>query len=427
MESAPVGSKSLRPIVFAAHHQMRSQVGQLLDAYPSWGLDWLGQVLASSDDSDDVYKDYLAVRIRACFASGHPCIVMGATIETVVTALVPIITVHQAPQSAPPVFVLAPQQQRAVAVWGTLHPQMPLLQTHLKRALNTLFAFKHGAPQSLALSHHHVTSVTQPAQGRLAVVGLGPGTIDWLTPAAHRELQQAQDIVGYTTYVQLAGPWRHDQVVHASDNRQELDRARLALQLAATGRQVAVISSGDPGIFAMASAVMEALEHNHDPACRRVQIVIVPGISAAQAAASLVGAPLGHDFCVLSLSDNLKPWCEIERRIKLAAEADLVMAFYNPGSRSRPWQFTQILKLLHHYRASDTPVVLGRDIGRPNTMIQTVTLAEVRPEWIDMRTVIIVGSSQTRRFPRYGQSDIDWVYTPRWYPHADDDIQQPSS
>jgi len=250
--------------------------------------------------------------------------------------------------------------------------------------------------------------------GRLAVVGLGPGTPDWLAPAARAELDQATDIVGYTTYLALAGPFRPEQIVHASDNRVELARARHALSLAAAGRRVAVVSSGDPGIFAMATAVMEALHHDADPAWQTVELTIVPGISAAQALAARIGAPLGHDFCALSLSDNLKPWATIARRLTLAAQADLVIALYNPASRARSWQIGAALRLLRRHRAADTPVALGRDIGRRDEHVWVTTLATTRPEDIDMRTVMIVGSSQTQRVPR-ADGGV-WLYTPRAYP-----------
>lgn len=250
--------------------------------------------------------------------------------------------------------------------------------------------------------------------GRLAVVGIGPGAAEWLAPAVREELALAQDIVGYTTYVELAGPFRAEQRVLDSDNRCEMDRARLAFELAAQGRRVAVVSSGDPGIFAMAAAVMEALEQSHDPNWHTVELVILPGISAVQLAAARVGAPLGHDFCVLSLSDNLKPWTQIARRLEHAAQADLVIALYNPRSVARPQQFAQALDLLRIHRAPTTPVVLGRDVGRPDELVRVTTLGEVVPEQVDMRTVVIIGSSQTRLFPR--QVGGNWVYTPRWYP-----------
>ncbi|WP_341274828.1 precorrin-3B C(17)-methyltransferase [Rhodocyclus gracilis] len=264
------------------------------------------------------------------------------------------------------------------------------------------------------------------AGGWLRVVGLGPGSAGLLAPEAAEAFRDADDLIGYFPYVEmavrLAGPLR--ATLHASDNRVEMERARHAFALAASGRKVVVVSSGDPGIFAMATAVIEALHAEcvsageHAAAWQAVDVGIVPGISAAQAAASRVGAPLGHDFCVLSLSDNLKPWEVIERRLELAATADLVLALYNPISKARPWQLGRAFDLLRRHLPATTPVVLGRDIGRPAERLVVSTLGEVTPEQVDMRTVVIVGSSQTRAFPR--GDGATWVYTPRWYDEAGD-------
>lgn len=251
------------------------------------------------------------------------------------------------------------------------------------------------------------------APGRLTVVGLGPGAAEWMTPAARQALNDATDIVGYETYVQMAGPFRKDQIIHASDNREELARAQQAFALAATGRNVAVVSSGDPGVFAMAAAVMEALEQASDPSWAGVELAIIPGISAAQAAAARAGAPLGHDFCVISLSDNLKPWPIIRQRLEHAAAADLVIALYNPLSQARPHQFGEALTLLRQHRAPETPVVLGRDVGRPGETMRNTTLGALQPADVDMRTVVLIGSSATRRFASGGSV---WTYAPRRYP-----------
>ncbi len=250
-------------------------------------------------------------------------------------------------------------------------------------------------------------------RGRLSVVGLGPGAAELMTPAVRRVLDEADDILGYETYVRMARPFRACQTLHMTDNREEMQRARHAFTLAASGRSVAMVSSGDPGVFAMAAAVVEALDEAGDPLWREVELTIQPGVSAAMAAAARAGAPLGHDFCILSLSDNLKPWSVIEKRLALAAEADLAMAFYNPISKARPHQLGRALEILRQYRAPETPVVLGRDIGRPGETTRVVTLGELAPADVDMRTVVIVGSSHTRRFPREGGGE--WVYTPRWY------------
>ncbi|WP_238295251.1 precorrin-3B C(17)-methyltransferase [Caballeronia novacaledonica] len=286
------------------------------------------------------------------------------------------------------------------------------------RALNVPLRFCDAAPfdadtQGIAL---HVSDTPVDAQsigrarGALTVTGLGPGSAELMTPAARAALVAAQDVLGYETYVRMAGPFRDDQRVHMTDNREELQRARHAFELATEGRRVVVVSSGDPGVFAMAAAVLEALDEGRaaHPEWSAVKLAIVPGVSASLATAARAGAPLGHDFCVLSLSDNLKPWDVIEKRIAHAGEADLVMAFYNPLSKARPWQFDRAIEIVKRYRDPHTPVVLGRDIGRPAEALRIVTLGELKSEHVDMRTMVIVGSSTTRVVG-------DWVYTPRWY------------
>jgi cobalt-precorrin 5A hydrolase/precorrin-3B C17-methyltransferase len=250
-------------------------------------------------------------------------------------------------------------------------------------------------------------------RGRLTVVGLGPGDPAMMIPAAREALDAAEDIVGYDTYVKMAGPLRADQVVHASDNREELWRARQAFALAASGRSVAVVSSGDPGVFAMAAAVLEALDGAEEPGWHDVELVILPGVSAALAAAAKIGAPLGHDFCLISLSDNLKPWSVITDRLAHAAEGDFAMAFYNPISKARPWQLGEAIETLRRYRAPQTPIVLGRDVGRQGEAVRVTTLATLTADMVDMRTVVIVGSSTTKVIEKPDGSVL--VYTPRWY------------
>jgi cobalt-precorrin 5A hydrolase/precorrin-3B C17-methyltransferase len=251
------------------------------------------------------------------------------------------------------------------------------------------------------------------ARGRLAVIGLGPGAAELMVPAVKAELARATDVLGYETYVRMAGPFREDQVLHCTDNREEMQRARHAFELAAQGRSVIVVSSGDPGVFAMASAVLEALHESSEPSWHSVDLEILPGVSASLATAAQAGAPLGHDFCVLSLSDNLKPWAIIEKRLDLAAEADLALAFYNPISRARPWQLGQALEVVSRHRTPETVVVLGRDIGRPGQTLRVTTLGELTPDQVDMRTMVLIGSSTTCVFPR--AEGGEWVYTPRWY------------
>ncbi|WP_057429322.1 precorrin-3B C(17)-methyltransferase [Pseudomonas syringae group genomosp. 3] len=250
-------------------------------------------------------------------------------------------------------------------------------------------------------------------RGRLAVIGLGPGAAELMVPAVKTELARANDVLGYETYVRMAGPFRADQVLHCTDNREEMQRARHAFELAAQGRSVVVVSSGDPGVFAMASAVLEALHESDNPHWHAVELEILPGVSASLATAAQAGAPLGHDFCVLSLSDNLKPWDIIEKRLDLACQADLALAFYNPISRSRPWQLGRALEIVRQHRHPETPVTLGRDVGRPGQTLRVITLGELTPDQVDMRTMVLIGSSLTCTFPR--NSGGNWVYTPRWY------------
>ena len=265
---------------------------------------------------------------------------------------------------------------------------------------------------SVAEQPLNVSQVGRP-RGRLAVIGLGPGAADLMVPAVKAELARCTDVLGYETYVRMAGPFRDDQVQHCTDNREEMQRARHAFELAAQGRSVVVVSSGDPGVFAMAAAVIEALHESSDPAWHQVDLQILPGVSASLATAAQAGAPLGHDFCVMSLSDNLKPWSIIEQRLDLASQADLALAFYNPISRARPWQLGRALEIVAQHRSAETPVVLGRDIGRPGQTLRVTTLGQLTPEQVDMRTMVLIGSSTTCVFPRAGGGE--WVYTPRWY------------
>ena len=246
--------------------------------------------------------------------------------------------------------------------------------------------------------------------GSLVVVGTGPGRPELMTPATLAALAQATDLVGYGPYLDRLPATRADQCRHASDNRVELDRARLALSLAASGRQVVVVSGGDPGVFAMAAAVFEAVETG-EPAWRALDIRVEPGVTAMLAAAAEVGAPLGGDFCAISLSDNLKAWTTIERRLKAAAEADFVIALYNPASKARPHQLAQAFDLLRTIRALDTPLLFVRAAGTPDARVVTTTLGVADATLADMRTLVIVGASTTRQVGR-------WVYTPRSEPGA---------
>jgi cobalt-precorrin 5A hydrolase / precorrin-3B C17-methyltransferase len=252
------------------------------------------------------------------------------------------------------------------------------------------------------------------AQGQLSVIGTGPGTPDWMSPEVRLLVEGATDLVGYARYLDLLGPLAHNKQRHESDNRKELDRAREALDLAALGRSVVVVSSGDPGIFAMAAAVFEVLEQDAHPAWQTVQIRVCPGISAMQAAAARLGAPLGHDFCVMSLSDILKPWSVIETRLRAAAQGDFVLAIYNPVSKQRKWQLERAKEILiAEGRSPETLVILARNIGRPGEATQVLALKDLSPTLVDMRTLVMVGSSKTRSIPR-ADGGV-WVYTPRFY------------
>ncbi|WP_102224955.1 precorrin-3B C(17)-methyltransferase [Acidimangrovimonas sediminis] len=239
--------------------------------------------------------------------------------------------------------------------------------------------------------------------GSLSIAGLGPGDPALVTPEVQAALDAATDVIGYIPYVARVAP-RPGLTLHPSDNRVEVDRARHALELAAKGAQVVVVSSGDPGVFAMAAAVFEALEDA--PQWYDLDIRVLPGITAMLAAAARAGAPLGHDFCAINLSDNLKPRAVIERRVRLAAEADFAMAFYNPRSKSRPEGFARVLQILRETCAPGRLITFARAVSTPEERLTTVTLAEATPEMADMRTVVLVGNSATRRVGPF-------VYTPR--------------
>jgi precorrin-3B C17-methyltransferase len=245
--------------------------------------------------------------------------------------------------------------------------------------------------------------------GKLYVVGLGPGNAGQLTPEAEEVVRNASDVFGYGPYIDRV-PKRAGQQKHASDNRQEIQRAEEALRAATEGKTVAVVSGGDPGVFGMAAAVCEALEKGPGQ-WRQVDIAIIPGVSAMMAVAARVGAPLGHDFCAISLSDNLKPWPTVERRLELAATAGFFIALYNPISRARPWQLDQAFEKLRAVLPDTTPVVFGRAVGRPDERIAITQLARAQGGNADMATCVIIGSAETRLVERPGTTPL--VYTPR--------------
>jgi precorrin-3B C17-methyltransferase len=240
--------------------------------------------------------------------------------------------------------------------------------------------------------------------GSLVIVGTGPGKAELMTPATRSAIAEATDLVGYGPYLDRVSV-AQGQCRHASDNRVELDRARHALSLAAAGRKVAVVSGGDPGVFAMAAAVFEAVEAG-DPAWQSLDIRVEPGVTAMLAAAAEVGAPLGGDFCAISLSDNLKSWSTIERRLRAAAEADFVIALYNPASKARPHQLGEAFAVLRAVKACETPVLFVRAAGSSEAKVISATLADADAAEADMRTLVIVGASTTRQVGR-------WIYTPR--------------
>jgi precorrin-3B C17-methyltransferase len=247
------------------------------------------------------------------------------------------------------------------------------------------------------------------APGRLRIVGLGPGDDAWITPEASRLIANATDLVGYAPYLERIPPKR-GQTQHQTGNRVEMERARHALRLAEEGRRVALVSGGDPGVFAMAAAVFEAIEEG-EPRWRDIDVAVSPGISAMQAAAARTGAPLGHDFCAISLSDNRKPWSLVEKRLAAAADADFVIAVYNPASAARTGRIHDAFALLRGLKSGSTPVVFARALGRADEDIAIETLATADPTRADMSTLIIVGSSETRIVPR--RSGAPFVYTPR--------------
>ena len=244
--------------------------------------------------------------------------------------------------------------------------------------------------------------------GVLFIVGLGPGPDCWLTPEASGALAQADALIGYKPYTDRV-PERAGLERFPSDNRVEVDRARHALQLAQAGRKVAVVSGGDPGVFAMAAAVFEAIEKGK-PAWRDLDVRVEPGITAMLAAAASVGAPLGGDFCAISLSDNLKSWATIEKRLKAAAEADFVIALYNAASKARPHQLNRAFNFLRTLKGDETVTLFVRAAGTAEAKVTITTLAEADAGSADMRTLIIVGASSTRLI---GRDRSPWVYTPR--------------
>ena len=246
--------------------------------------------------------------------------------------------------------------------------------------------------------------------GKLFVIGTGPGTPEQMTPEALRAVDASTEFFGYFPYIDRLN-LRPDQIKVASDNREELNRAQAALTRAAAGADVCVVSGGDPGVFAMAAAVCEAIDAGPDE-WKAVDLTIVPGVTAMLAVAARIGAPLGHDFCAISLSDNLKPWEIIEKRLRLVSEAGLVVALYNPISKARPWQLGRAFEILRETLPATTPVIFGRAAGRPDERMLVMPLGEAEAERADMATCVVIGSPATRVISRPGLPDL--VYTPRF-------------
>ena len=245
--------------------------------------------------------------------------------------------------------------------------------------------------------------------GRLTILGTGPGNPEQTTPQARNAIAAGEQFFGYGPYLDRLD-LRPDQRRMPSDNREEISRARAALDAASKGASVCVVSGGDPGVFAMAAAICEAIETGPET-WRRLQITVLPGVTAMLAVAARAGAPLGHDFCAVSLSDNLKPWELIERRLRAVAEAGLVIALYNPISKARPWQLATAFKILREALPVTTPVIFGRAVGRPDEHFAVVPLGEADQQSADMATCVIIGSAETRIIERHGMDPL--VYSPR--------------
>jgi cobalt-precorrin 5A hydrolase / precorrin-3B C17-methyltransferase len=250
------------------------------------------------------------------------------------------------------------------------------------------------------------------AQGYLSVIGIGPGSDEWRSPQSSQALRDATDVVGYGLYLDLVQDLIYGKERHESGLANEEKRARMALDLAAQGKRVCLVCSGDAGIYALATLVFELLDKEDNPSWNRLKIDVAPGISALQACAARIGAPINHDFCTISLSDLLTPWEDIQRRLKAAADGDFVVAFYNPRSQRRVTQIEKARDILLTGRPAETPVVLGRNLGRDTETVEVITLGELTSDHADMLTMVLVGSSQSRVMKR---GVNQWVYTPRGY------------
>jgi len=266
---------------------------------------------------------------------------------------------------------------------------------------------------AVALSANDIDpSTVGKQQGRLSIVGIGPGSPEWRTPAATEAIARASDVVGYQLYLDLVAPLIKGKNQHESALAKEEHRVRVALDLAAEGKDVALICSGDAGIYALATLAFELLDREDDPDWNRLAIEVVPGVSAIQAAAARIGAPIGHDFCTVSLSDLLTPWEDIVTRLHAVADGNFIVAFYNPVSQRRRTQLPEAQRILLTKRSPETPVVLARNLGRAEERITTTTLGALSVDDVDMLTLVLVGNDQTRLIER---GENRWVYTPRGY------------
>lgn len=246
----------------------------------------------------------------------------------------------------------------------------------------------------------------------LFIVGTGPGDLNYLSPAAKNAIEQSDHLVAYQLYLDLLGDLTSGKTHHCKALGEEIDRARLALDIAATEGTTALISSGDAGIYAMAAVAFELLEKEAKPVWQSINIEVIPSPTAMQLVAARVGAPLGHDFCTISLSDLLTPWETIETRIDAAGRGDFVISFYNPVSQKRDWQLNKAREILLNYRPPETPVILGRQMTRPEEQVTIITLGELDASMVDMLTLVLVGNSESRHFTHQGKN---LVYTPRGY------------
>jgi precorrin-2 C20-methyltransferase/precorrin-3B C17-methyltransferase len=392
----------------AAHLEAGRNVALLAEGDPLFYSSYMHMHTRLTQRFDAVIVPGVTSVSAAAAATGTP-LVQGDEVLTILPGTLPVDELKRR---------LADTDAAVVLKLGRSYPAVREALSSAGRLDDTFYVERASTPHERVMPAGEVDETSVPyfslamlpgtarqdaAVGGVAVVGLGPGDTDWMTPQSRRELATATDLMGYGPYLDRVRT-RDGQHRHPSDNTDEPARARLACTLAERGRAVAVVSSGDPGVFAMATAVLE--EAKQWPG---VHVRVIPAMTAAQAVASRVGAPLGHDYAVISLSDRLKPWDVIEQRLSAAARADLVLAIYNPASKTRTWQVAAMRDLLLGHRDPGTPVVIGRDVSGPREEVKVVRLADLDPADVDMRCLLIIGSSQTQWYD-------DRVFTPRRYP-----------